>query len=332
MVAVAELPLSPTGKVDLAALPEVVPDTGGRPPRPGTEAELAALWARALGRDEVAADADFFQLGGDSLIAVRIVRAIRERFGVAVSVGDFFAAATVERVADAITASTVDTPVLARRSTPDAPLSWAQQRLTAVPAGPAAELELSALITGAVDEDALADALTAVVARHEALRVVVDGDRQRPADPYPVLGAGEGLSPATGRLLAAELSTVDGGHRLTLRAHRIAVDGASAGLLAADLAALYRARLSGAPDGLPALRLHHPDFAAWERSWLTPAVVQAALRDWLAEAPIPEVLPVLGPDWPGPRASTACRCGRCCWRCWPTRPGTPPARCRSRCR
>ncbi|PWW66627.1 non-ribosomal peptide synthetase/type I polyketide synthase [Actinokineospora spheciospongiae] len=302
VVALPALPLSPTGKVDVRALPEVDPGTGARAPEPGTEAALAALWAEALGLPEVAADADFFQLGGDSLVAVRLIRAVRDRFGVTVALGDFFAAATVERLAEAVEAG-ADTPPLRRRTTPDAPLSWSQRRVAAVAAagGTGAEVELvvAARISGGVDEDALAGALTALVARHEALRVVVDGDRQRPVDPYDVLGNTEPLSLGTGRLLAAELSTVEGGHRLVLRAHRIAVDGAAAGVLATDLAALYRARLAGAPDPLP-LRLHHPDFAAWERDRLTPGVVDAAVRDWLADTaptPVPGALRV--PPGPG---------------------------------
>jgi len=43
---------------------------------------VAAIWAQALGRDAVGVEDNFFDLGGDSLIAVRIVASVRERFGI----------------------------------------------------------------------------------------------------------------------------------------------------------------------------------------------------------------------------------------------------------
>ncbi len=302
VVALPALPLGHTGKLDTAVLPEVAVETGGRPPAPGTEAELAGLWAEALGRESVEADADFFRMGGDSLTAVRLVRTVRLRFGVTVELADFFAAATVADLAELVDRRSRRTgPALLRRDTEDAPLSWSQRGIAEVVAaggtGSAVELEVGALITGPVDTDALADALTAVVDRHEALRVVVDGDRQRPVPAYRVLGETGPLSTRTGRLLAAELSEVDGGHRLVLRAHRIAVDGVSAGTLATDLAALYRARLTGERAALPPLRLHHPDFAARERARLTDEVVDAAVRRWVDECPEAHPFAV----GPGPR-------------------------------
>ncbi|MCU0680703.1 MAG: amino acid adenylation domain-containing protein [Polyangiaceae bacterium] len=85
-VPLAALPLTPTGKVDRAALP--APD-GSRPPldaeyappRNDVEHKVAAIWRQQLGVDRVGAHDNFFELGGHSLLVVRVHGALREEFG-----------------------------------------------------------------------------------------------------------------------------------------------------------------------------------------------------------------------------------------------------------
>ena len=68
-------------------------------PRTPTEAALATLFAEALGVERVGADADFFALGGDSLLAVHLLLAIAQRFGRDPGLGALFATPTVEGLA-----------------------------------------------------------------------------------------------------------------------------------------------------------------------------------------------------------------------------------------
>ncbi|MFW6640876.1 amino acid adenylation domain-containing protein [Nocardiopsis algeriensis] len=73
-------PLTANGKIDRKALPDPAPATGGHPGRePATDAEraLCAVYAEVLGLDRVGADADFFALGGDSVLTLRLVGAAR---------------------------------------------------------------------------------------------------------------------------------------------------------------------------------------------------------------------------------------------------------------
>ena len=72
---IAQLPRTPSGKVDPAALPAPSPRrtdglAGGA--RTATEQALAPLWAQVLRVDQVGVDDDFFELGGDSLAATRL--------------------------------------------------------------------------------------------------------------------------------------------------------------------------------------------------------------------------------------------------------------------
>jgi thioesterase domain-containing protein/acyl carrier protein len=86
MVALAAFPLTPSGKVDMTALPEPVfdrsvLDTTYVAPNGDLEAGLVAIWQDLLGVPEIGVDDDFYDLGGDSLMIVSMVGAIRQRFG-----------------------------------------------------------------------------------------------------------------------------------------------------------------------------------------------------------------------------------------------------------
>jgi amino acid adenylation domain-containing protein/non-ribosomal peptide synthase protein (TIGR01720 family) len=70
------LPLTPNGKIDRDALPQPQTDTGERQfVGPGTpvQAELSRIWAFVLGRQQVSIHDNFFDLGGDSILAIQII-------------------------------------------------------------------------------------------------------------------------------------------------------------------------------------------------------------------------------------------------------------------
>ncbi|WP_254715423.1 amino acid adenylation domain-containing protein [Actinomadura sp. NAK00032] len=95
-------PVGPTGKLDRRALP--APDysgaAAGRDPRTPDEERLCAVVAEVLGLDRVAADASFFDLGGDSIAALRLVTRARQA-GVELTPRDVFTHQTVEALARA---------------------------------------------------------------------------------------------------------------------------------------------------------------------------------------------------------------------------------------
>ena len=95
------LPVTADGRVDRASLPEPAFDDGKhRAPRNDTERVLAEAFADVLELDRVGIDDDFFDLGGNSLRAIRLVGLIRTELKLEVSIRKLFAARTITGLSD----------------------------------------------------------------------------------------------------------------------------------------------------------------------------------------------------------------------------------------
>jgi acyl carrier protein len=85
-VALDALPLTPNGKLDARALPDPFRNTAVigdsfEPPAPGLEQLIADIWCELLRVDRVGAGDNFFDLGGNSLLALRVVTGLETRAG-----------------------------------------------------------------------------------------------------------------------------------------------------------------------------------------------------------------------------------------------------------
>ena len=162
--------------------------TGTAAPRTPIEEVLAGLWAQVLGLDYVGIDDNFFQLGGDSILATQLISRVREAMHVEVSFRSFFETPTVAGMAKSIetasqTISGLQVPPLqpVPRDGP-LPLSFAQQRLWFLeqlePSRAVYNLPLAWRFSGALNVSALEQSLDEMVRRHEILRTTfpsVDG-------------------------------------------------------------------------------------------------------------------------------------------------------------
>ncbi|MFJ6671323.1 amino acid adenylation domain-containing protein [Actinosynnema sp. NPDC091369] len=293
VVVLDALPRTATGKLDRAALPApAVTASSDDAPRTVPEEVLCGLFADVLGLPSVGALDDFLDLGGHSLLVATLVSRVRAALGVELRIADVFAARTPRALAAALPSAAAARPPLTATTRPDVlPLSFAQSRLwflDQVEGGATYTIPVTVRLRGDLRPDALRAAVGDVVARHESLRTVfpvVDGspvqrilDAVVPAwsehacaDPDELVRdlAAEPFDLAAEPPLRAHLLRLaDDDHVLLLVLHHIAGDGWSTAPLLRDLAAAYRARLTGGTPDWPALPVQYADYALWERdSW-----------------------------------------------------------------
>ncbi|MQY27936.1 non-ribosomal peptide synthetase [Nocardia aurantia] len=299
------IPLTPVGKLDLAALPQ--PQlTVAVAREPETEAErlVAQVMSELLGAEAVGADDSFFDVGGNSLLATQLVARLTAATGTRLEVRTVFTTPTVAGLAALLdTGSGVGDagPRLHRRTRPQrVPLSAAQRRLWFLErfngTGPETEgiynVPAALRLRGALDPVALEAALRAVQVRHETLRTVfpeLEGSAfQRVLDPAAAAitlevadvteadiddqvrqFATPGFDLATTAPIRARLLRLaPEDHVLVLVLHHIAMDGWSLDPLAADLALAYRAQLTGAEPGWAELPVQYADYTLWQEELL----------------------------------------------------------------
>ncbi|WP_231984160.1 condensation domain-containing protein, partial [Mycobacterium sp. E342] len=293
------LPLTVNGKLDTRALP--APDYTGEGYRaPGSllEEVLAGIYAQVLGLERVGVDDSFFDLGGDSLSAMRLIAAINNSLDADLSVRAVFEAPTIAQLAPRIQAGGGGglAPLTAQQRPAVVPLSFAQLRLWFIDQllGRSAvyNMPMAVRLTGPLDVDALKVALGDVVGRHESLRTVfpaVDGVPEQQVVPVEGVEFGWAVIDASGwsdtqlnQAIAAVAShAFDLAAEIPLRAqlfrlgdqecvlvavaHHIAADGWSITPLIGDLGAAYAARTVGQAPGWVPLAVQYADYTLWQR-------------------------------------------------------------------
>ncbi|MBU9763360.1 amino acid adenylation domain-containing protein, partial [Mycobacterium sp. TNTM28] len=343
VVVLDSLPLTVNGKLDKRALPapEYVGADHYRAPSTATEEILAGIYAQVLGVDRVGIDDSFFDLGGDSIMAMRVVSAVNTTLDAGLAVRTLFDAPTVALLAPRLgEASAKRAPLTAGERPAVVPLSYAQNRmwfLNRFEDGAATyNMPMAFRIDGALDVEALGSALDDVIERHESLRTVfpdVDGvplQRVVPAQPglwrrsgpvaVPLPGSGvvdELISLAEYRFdlsseipFRAQIYTLGPDrHVLGIVLHHIAFDGWSMAPMARDVGEAYRARVQGqAPQWTP-LPVQYADYTLWQQEWLgaesdSESVLARQLAYWRHElADLPE-LASLPSDRPRPPVPT----------------------------
>jgi amino acid adenylation domain-containing protein/non-ribosomal peptide synthase protein (TIGR01720 family) len=270
-VHLTQLPISANGKVDRANLPPPRPEDfdhgeGHVAPRTADEDALHAQWKQILGIEKISVHANFFALGGDSVMALRLL-ALIARTGRRIALRDFYAEPTIEGMARAMRAPACTDERTAR----PIPLLPAQAWLLGSETGDLAHFNqaLTLAIPPSIDPSALEAALAALVDRHASLRLRV---RLGPAGwsaslaaadekPAPLLErfdlrglareerlhrqaehaeqAQRAFDIGQGPLLKALLFEHEEAARLTLFVHHLATDAVSWQTMLADLRDLY---------------------------------------------------------------------------------------------
>ncbi|MGB8386580.1 amino acid adenylation domain-containing protein, partial [Mycobacterium sp.] len=302
VVVLEALPLTVNGKVDTRALPTPEYRDGGhyRAPANAVEEILAGIYAQVLGLERVGVDDSFFDLGGDSLSAMRVIAAVNKSLDAHLAVRALFDAPSVAQLAPRIGGGGGGLePLVAGERPAVVPLSFAQNRLWFLDQlqgpSPVYNIAVALRLGGRLDADALGAALADVVGRHESLRTLFaapDGVPQQVVVPVERADFGFDVVDARGwpedRLtqtldavagyrfdLAAEIPlrarlfrTGDDEHVLVAVVHHIAADGWSITPLVGDLGVAYARRCAGrTPDWAP-LAVQYVDYTLWQRAQL----------------------------------------------------------------
>lgn len=198
-VLLGKIPLTPNGKIDRQALPAPEPvrpelaETYASPRNP-LEESLVKLWAEVLRLERVGIDDNFFEIGGHSLMATRLISAIQTNFRVELPLRSLFETPTVARQAELLRGLMAQAgqefkpgqaqdspgapaqPILPREKAGDPPLSFAQQRLWFLdqlePGSIAYNIPAAFRLNGPLNTSALEHSLAEIVRRHEVLRTI----------------------------------------------------------------------------------------------------------------------------------------------------------------
>ncbi|ORB13007.1 non-ribosomal peptide synthetase, partial [Mycolicibacterium moriokaense] len=322
------LPLTVNGKLDKRALP--LPEYHGvyRPPSTPAEEIIAGIYAEVLGVDRVGVDDSFFDLGGDSLSAMRVMASVNIALDARLPVRTLFEAPTVAQLAPRVGAggSRLE-PLLPMQRPAVVPLSFAQSRLWFIDQlqgrSPVYNMAVALRLNGRLDAEVMGAALADVVSRHESLRtlfVAAEGVPQQVViDPenadfgWRVVDASEwsmselehavdatamqGFDLATELPLRATLfRRAEHEHVLVAVVHHIAADGWSISPLIRDLGQAYASRCQGQAPGWTPLPVQYVDYTLWQRAQFgdledCTSPIAAQLAYWLEElAGMPERL------------------------------------------
>ncbi|NMO21435.1 non-ribosomal peptide synthetase, partial [Pyxidicoccus fallax] len=338
VVVLESLPLTANAKVDrkaLAAMPlpaqAYAPRTlaPGQEPRGPVEEMLAQFFCHVLGLEVVARDASFFDLGGHSLSASRLVARVRQAFNVELPLATLFSAHTVADLARELSegARSGVPPLPAPERRPEgapALVSAAQERMWFLhqlqPDLRAYIFPDAVELRGALDVEALEASLRLLLERHPALRTALAAREGHPVPrPHPVPErvlrvedcsdtAAGGLPWEALRREASRPFDLEQGplyrftlyrlgaehHVLLLVLHHIVMDGMSLDILVRELGEAQAALREGRAPELPPQGLDYADAVAWLRSPEVGAREEADLTYWkqqLAGVPPRLVLP-----------------------------------------
>ncbi len=323
IVKLERMPQTANGKIDRKALP--TPDSVKSnsqinfvAPRTPVEEMLAAIWSNLLKEDVIGVNDNFFEIGGHSVLATRVISRVRESFRVNLQLRTLFESPTIAGLAEQIqlamnSGEATAAPLTRVSRDQELPLSFAEQRLWFLdqlePGKAVSNIPAAVRLFGKLNIDSLRESIEKVISRHENLRTTFKSIKGRPAriisDAVSLniniielderneatretrlaqLINEEAARPfdlAAGPLLRVSLvrlATED--HVLFLTMHHIISDGWSVGILINEIATAYEALCADKQTALADLPIQYADFACWQRERLQGNELEAALAYW----------------------------------------------------
>lgn len=319
------IPRTPGGKLDASALRAIAANKANAAScfdasRNVIEDLVTEIWCDVLNRERIGIHQNFFEIGGHSLVATRLVLRIREAFKIELSLREVFESPTVAGLSETIDVALkrealVEAPRIVRVSRDSfLPLSFAQQRLWFLEQLDGNRglynVPLAVRMKGALIVRALERTISDIIKRHEALRTVfpsVDGEPMQvvklpAAIVLPLIDlsglAGddadaeairiwlqrsrEPFDLAEGPLIRLNIVKLDtDDHVVMVTMHHIISDAWSMGILMNEVTQLYKLFANGTRvSELEELNIQYCDFAAWQRESMQGQVFDNQLEYW----------------------------------------------------
>lgn len=318
------VPLTANGKADLRALPiptktELYPKTATvfspqKDDQTSTESALIALWNEVLGKEGIQVTDNFFEVGGHSLKAMRLLAKINGNLAASFDLKTLYKVPVLSEMAKQIerAGNQPERSVIEPISPRDFyELSYSQESIwTAIQfdTHPAAyNIAGAYLIKGDIDYAAYSEAFKAVINRHESLRtniVLVDEeprqqihettesnvvltDLREAEEPYAE--AIRAISELANQVFSLERDPLIVSHLLRiadreyismLNVHHIIADGWSMDIILSELLLVYQALINGQSYSLKPLPLQYKEYAAWQRNHLTGERLEQLVNYW----------------------------------------------------
>ncbi len=304
------------------------------PCRTETEKAVLTIWKEVLELEQIGADEDFFEIGGHSLLAMRIKAAVRKQLEVEVEIKHLFLHKTIRSLAKFIdtVAKGILLPEVTAQPRPERiPLSFSQERLWFIDRLEGSSHYHVPIILRFGDEmdiDTLEYAFNEIISRHEVLRTTykdIDGVAYQdilPENEWKL--AYQDLSFETNawnedqlnELITTEINKPfdladdyvfraklvklsEAAQVLIIVLHHIAYDGWSEAIIIQELKELYQAKQENRPSTLSPLSIQYADYAIWQRTYLQGEVLENMLDYWETQLKDTEVLH-LPIDFPRP--------------------------------
>ena len=301
-VGVEEFPLTSNGKIDRQALHslDLSPDQMSHyeSPRNTTEEILLTQWRKQLGLDSIGIHDDFFELGGNSLLAMSLVSNLKKELSLAINLQDLFKFPSVAQFYQHLPSTFQredNSRLIANKPRPSiVPLSYSQESLWFIDqleGSRSYHLPMAVKIVGKVNLDALNNSLKSLLDRHEVLRsVIVEKKGYRHQYPLSADNWDLNLVDVVGfqseerlqnelakfigipfdltkdfMLRATLVKVSPSEHVLVLVVHHMAFDAWSKTVLINDLFDFYKAYHKGKDAELQPLPIQYADYAIWQK-------------------------------------------------------------------
>ena len=183
-VELASIPLTPNGKIDRRALPDVTGEDVIRKeyvaPRNETEQKLTEIWEKVLGVEKVGITDNFFEMGGHSLMVVQVLNRMHQTLSMQLSFKDFFASPTIKGITKNLTGKEY-IPIPKAAEHESYPLTPSQHRLWVLSQleGGSQAYNMPAVVSlkGKLNKEYFEKSFQYLIARHEILRTSFKSDK-----------------------------------------------------------------------------------------------------------------------------------------------------------